>query len=243
MKIKLVSFAGGPFAPRQVTFKQNAEDSGFFDEIVVHTPDTLPPDFKAEFGPYMAANPRGLGYWIWKSVVVLEELKTLSAEDCLVYMDVGHVLNPGGRKRFSEYVELACDSPYKRLSFSNVYTEAHWTKADLAERLGLSIAHSHMKTSQITANLMLMQNTKDNIDLLQCWGQIAREDGCRYSDDSPSQSPNHCEFQEHRHDQSIFSLLCKLRGTEVTFLETKEYAKAFEAHKSRIPALNKRLRS
>ena len=49
------------------------------------------------------------------------------------------------------------------------------------------------------------------IDLCTRWLEIGRLENYHYIDDSPSNSANSLGFIEHRHDQSILSLLLKER--------------------------------
>ena len=72
---------------------------------------------------------------------------------------------------------------------------------------------------------------------------VAVADGYRYSDDSPSVLANHGEFREHRHDQSISSLLRKLRGTEITHYEVQLYDRYFTVLQPKLPAWATRRRT
>jgi len=218
-KTHLVSFLDGAFKSRKNQFAKSAAGCRFFDSVRIDDFSSLPSDFVKCHGDFIRSNPRGFGYWIWKPVIILQELQRLSKDDCLVYIDGGSTLNPGGGPRFEEYLELTRDSEHKMLSFMLLFTESAWTKADLAERLGLSASSSHLKTSQLSASSIFLQKTDSNIALLEEWIKIAIENNYQYSDDTPSIASNHPSFKEHRHDQSIASLLRKMRGTEVTFQE------------------------
>lgn len=239
----LVSFADGAFARRGPVFRAQAEATGFFDTVAVHDLQTLPAGFRACHGAYLRRTPRGFGYWIWKPVVILEALERAGPQDVVVYLDAGFTLNPGGGRRFAEYLEITRDSAAGMLSFQNVFTEAHWTKVDLAHRLGLGAGHLHMKTSQLGSGFVMLRPTPGNRDLVRTWAAVAVEDGYRFSDDSPSRRPEHPEFREHRHDQSIASLLRKSHGTAVTHYEVQAYDGRFEALRPGLPAWATRARA
>ena len=238
----LVSFADGAFSKRRARFRSHVEETGFFDDIAVHSLDCLPADFRQQHGDFMLSNRRGFGYWIWKPVVILEALDRAESEDIVVYLDAGFTLNPAGRRRFDEYLEITRDSAFGMLSFQNVFAEAHWTKADLAQRLGLGTGHLHMKTSQLGSGFVMLRPTPENRELVRAWKEIAVEDGYRHSDDTPSVAPNHPEFREHRHDQSISSLLRKSRGTAITHYEVQAYTGRFEELQPILPAWATRVR-
>lgn len=237
-----VSFADGAFAGRHAIFDAQAKGSDFFDEVAVYKFDQLPFDFRRKHGDFIRSNARGFGYWIWKPVVIAETLMGAGLDDVVVYLDAGFTLNPGGRRRFTEYLEMTRDSCYGMLSFQNIFTESHWTKADLALRLGLGVEHTHMKTSQLGSGFLMLTPSLENIEIINAWQSIAVEENYHYSDDSPSILPNHPDFREHRHDQSIASMLRKSRGTVTTHYEVQPYKGRFEELQPMIPAWATRLR-
>lgn len=238
--ISLVSFADGPFRPRAAKFAAQAARLELFDRIHVYERKDLPQPFLDRHGSFLKG--RGLGYWIWKPVVIAESLAHLPPDDLIVYLDVGFTLNLKGRHRMLDYFNICRDSPHRMLSFMNVHTEEMWTKADLAVRLGVHTSPAIMSTSQLTAGFLILGNTPSNRDLIDAWAALAVEDSYRFSDDSPSLTPNHRTFQEHRHDQSISSLLRKIRGTAMTHYEVQSYEAAVPAMRKRVPAWATRLR-
>jgi hypothetical protein len=68
-------------------------------------------------------------------------------------------------------------------------------------------------------------------DLINGWMDICVEDGGRYLDDSTSSLANDVIFREHRHDQSILSLLLKVKSEEhdFTFHEDDTYETIWNA--------------
>jgi hypothetical protein len=242
-RILLVSFGDGPFAGRKRGFIHEAQCLNVFDDILFFNASQLPDDFKERHMPFMRLQSRGFGYWIWKPQVIRTALERATHNDLVMYVDAGSTLNFSGRDRLLEYFEIAMDSPFKMLSFQNVHTECMWTKADLAKRLGVDGASHIMKTSQLSSGLIVLGKTPSNIDLIRQWQDVAVEENYRFSDDSASVLPNHPNFREHRHDQSISSLLRKLRGTTITHYEVKKYDRFFEAQKMRLPVWATRLSS
>ena len=242
-RIRLVSFADGAFAARRASFVQEARDMEVFDDVQVFSASRLPPAFLQQHGEFLRAHPRGFGYWIWKPQIIATVLQESSPGDLVVYLDVGFTLNRGGRARLLEYLDIALDSPYRMLSFQTVHTECMWTKADLAQHLGVADSPAVINTSQLTSGFIMLGKTADNIALVQRWQAVAVADDYRYSDDSPSVAANHSEFREHRHDQSISSLLRKLRGTTLTHYEVQLYDRYFTALQAKLPAWATRRRS
>lgn len=223
-KPRLVSFADGKFTKRKDQFYNEARQSDFFSDVDIYSFASLPHDFRAKHGAFMHETPRGFGYWIWKPIVILEALKRAEPGECVVYLDAGSTLNPNGGRRFQEYLEIAQSHPSGMLSFVHANTESHWTKADLFTRLGLSLASVEAKTSQYGAGFLVLLNTAKNREFLEEWADIATSEGYHFSDDTPSRAENHPDFKEHRHDQSIASLLHKLNGSAVTYYESDHFS-------------------
>jgi hypothetical protein len=70
----------------------------------------------------------------------------------------------------------------------------------------------------MVGGISFFKKTEKTIRFLTEWYELA----CNYHliDDSPSILKNDPTFCEHRHDQSIFSLLCKKHGANVLDDET-----------------------
>ena len=136
--------------------------------------------------------------------------------DLLVYADAGCTLNDNGKQRLAEYFEIVNSSPFGMLTFRLTHLEQVYTKRDLIQYLGAE--EKHQTSGQILGTISFMRKCKHSVNVVQQWYNTC----CHYHliDDSPSISPNHASFVEHRHDQSVFSLVCKIYGTEVLPDET-----------------------
>jgi len=105
-RIKIISFADGAFASRSNAFVAQARAMELYDSITVHNLASLPASFAEQHGAFMRSNARGFGFWIWKPLIVLNELLTSAKDDVVVYADVGFTQSPQGRERMLEYIEL-----------------------------------------------------------------------------------------------------------------------------------------
>ncbi|TXN71527.1 hypothetical protein FV228_11065 [Methylobacterium sp. WL18] len=214
-----------------------------YSNIAVHNYDTLPRDFLAEHKNFIASNKRGFGYWIWKSKIILDKLKSLLPHEILVYADIGFRHNPNGRDRMIEYARIAQASKYGVLAFQHPFVEYYWTKMDLAHRLNVANDLRIMATSQFASGLLVLVKNDHALSLVEEWQKISVEHDYHFINDAKSISANDLRFMEHRHDQSILSLLVKIRGAEVTFYETSLHKVAYELHGHQWPMLADRLRS
>ncbi len=74
--------------------------------------------------------------------------------------------------------------------------------------------HEHItNTRQFTANRIIFKKNEHSLKLVRLWWNTATNYPHLF-DDSPSASPNLPGFVENRHDQSVWSLICKTHGSE-----------------------------
>lgn len=66
---------------------------------------------------------------------------------------------------------------------------------------------AYYNSSQREATYIWIIKNEFTVSLINEYLEYAQDE--RIITDLPSSSPNHSEFKDHRHDQSIWSLLCK----------------------------------
>ena len=199
-----------------------------FSNTIGFTENELDEKFRLLAGNRLNASVRGFGFWVWKPQVILQALDETKANDILLYCDAGCYLNKSGLKRLSDYCEIVRRSESGMLAFSGVPSnlrsryknrryldlrEDQWTKGDVLEFFNIRSCALISETPQITATAIFFRNTPAVRDFVMQWRDICLNHP-NLIDDSPSQTPNADSFVEHRHDQSIFSILAKLNGCE-----------------------------
>lgn len=193
-----------------------AEKIAVFDRVTGYTEQELFsfPEFQ-QHRNFVYSNLRGFGYWLWKSFLTMKYMETMNENDILVYADAGCIIHEKGRKRMLEYFEMVKNHPSGILGFELPYVEKTWTKMDLVQYLN---GEQYIESKQLVGGIFVLRNCENTRNLVRQWYEI----GCNYSliDDSPSKEPNDISFIEHRHDQSIFSLLRKRSGCIVIPDET-----------------------
>lgn len=224
MKKYFVSFCDKKYYKTLQRLKQNALQFGMFDSVFCYSDIHFDADFWAKHGDYMQKT-RGFGYWIWKYHFVLKTLDKMQDNDILVFADGGCTLNPNGRKRMQEYFDIVQKSPHGFLSFEIGAKEKFWSKMDLFKALNCSDDPKYTESFQMVGGVFILRKCENAIRIIQKTLETAIQDNYHLVDDSPSKEPNPVGFQQHRHDQSIFSLVRKMYGTEVIPDET--YFKQF----------------
>ncbi len=91
------------------------------------------------------------------------------------------------------------------LFFEYTNTISDWCKVDTL--VELKAVHL-FNEKEVVSNVIFTSANKKNIDFFKMMYEIS----CNYHllDDSPSVLPNSPNFKEHRHDQSLFSILTRL---------------------------------
>ena len=203
---------------------RQAEALDFFDEITLFTEHDLSAEFTSRMGRYLTPSCRGFGYWSWKPWAIHHVLQEMEEGDRLLYLDAGCHINANGTERFREYVNMLDRDSRGMLVFTNGQPEYKWTKGDIFRHFGVSQEDGHIThTQQIAGGHVFLKKNPLTESLIRDWLHVF----LHLADNTPSASPNLPGFVENRYDQSIFSILCKLRG--ITTLDGSEtYAENWE---------------
>ena len=185
---------------------------GVFDEVRGYTEADLSDEDKA----YASANPRGYGYWRWKPAICLRHFETLAEGDVVVYADAGCVFNPPAKARLLEYAEMA--RTHGIVGFQMTHVERQWTKRELLQVFQCEHRPEIVNTGQVEATAFVFAKTEHAARILRSWNAIPRWSPIAINDTVTI--PQSSDFREHRHDQSIFSLLLKLYGAKLMGWET-----------------------
>ena len=163
-------------------------------------------------------NSKRGGYWMWKPYIIYKNLQLLNDNDILVYSDSGSTIpnNKYTIDKLNEYINIVKNSDKGILAFRNPFTESNWTKGDIFEHFNCLDNKDIYNTRQFTANRIIIRKNFHSIKLFKKWWNTAKNTPYLF-DDSESIIPNFNNFIENRHDQSIFSLICKTNGVEEDF--------------------------
>jgi hypothetical protein len=200
----LVSYATRDYRANQWRNARTARRVGGLDEVWRLGPADLDPEFRRRNAEVLAA-PRGAGYWLWKPYVVVRSLERLAPGDVLFYCDAASHF----RSSAQPLIDLCLRQDV--VPFELPYLERAWTKRDAFVLLGCD-EPAFAETPQRLASFALFRKTSAACDLAARWLEAAQDP--RILTDAPNVCglPNHPGFVDHRHDQSIFSLLTKRAG-------------------------------
>jgi hypothetical protein len=224
----LVAFADSRLRPSAMRLARQAAEMRIYDRAVIMNERDLEPAFRARYRHQLRRGTRGFGYWVWKPEVLRQVGGTCADGDVLHYVDIGCHLHPPGRARHDEYFGLTAQAESGMLAFALRLPEGHvasqwhghppmkliercWTKGDLLDHLSVRHRTDVVDTPQVIATHFFMRWGPATRRFLDQWAAVWAHD-FTLMDDTPSRSENLPGFIEHRHDQSAFSVLCKLGG-------------------------------
>jgi len=205
---------------------RQAKKMNAYTQIIGASEENLDPQFRELFKQHLIKHSRGFGYMCWKPQIVRQTLETMQDGDLLHWVDSGSHMNPRGRWRLLQYFSMADVAPTGILAFQCVppahpfqhdgrdfpdLPDRKWTKGDLLDRLGVRTNHDLLNEQSIGTCTFMIRKCPASVAFVDEWLSIPKENFA-YIDDSPSVSQNLEGFVEHRHDQSIFSILAKLRN-------------------------------
>lgn len=216
MKIYLISYGDALYASQKEFLKETALASSFFDEVAIFSPEDIDPAFRKYFQKVLSQQ-RGGGYWIWKPYLIQRVLESLNDDDILIYCDAGCMINSNGGKRFKEYIELLIRSETGCISFELPHKEIEFTKQEVFDHFSPSDEVIH--SNQLMATVIMLKKCQHTIHLVNEWYATLYANPLLFTDDKDNVA-QHKEFIDHRHDQSIFSILQKTYQSEVIPDET-----------------------
>lgn len=215
----LISYCSHAYKERGVNFFKEAEQSGYFDTIRVYNQNFLDNGFTQKYkdildGKYAPpSHPnKGGGYWIWKPYIILQELKIHNSGDIIVYADAGCTIQSDCLNRMNDYKEILKNRKAlffslpscKEINYCNRYT-----LEKLARKYKASV---DVESDQRMGTIMFFEVCEETILFFEEICNILSEDPLIITDFYDNYSTKEdAKFIGHRHDQSITSVLSKIK--------------------------------
>lgn len=185
--------------------KKQANEIKLFDNIIGYTDEDLKNDniFWERHSNFITNNKKGYGYWLWKPYLIKKTMDKMNDGDVLLYLDCGCEINIRKKEILKYYLEIIKN---EYIIGSPGYNDKQWNKMDLIIKLDMNY-DEYLNSYQFESGAILFFVCDKTRFFVNQWYELA----CDYHniDDTPSVHKNLDCFIEHRHDQSIFSLLRK----------------------------------
>ncbi len=148
--------------------------------------------------------PRGAGYWLWKPYYIEQVLRQSAPGDVVAYIDSGIEIIAD----LSPVVEIC--SAGRGITLFQVH-DGHniiWTKRSCLVGMDCDEPRYHW-AQQVLGGFQLYRHCDESFDFLRTWMKYCLRPQLLTDAPNPQGMENYPEFIDHRHDQSIISLLAE----------------------------------
>jgi hypothetical protein len=204
--ISLMNYADHRYSHSQRLNSLSGLHVGKFDRLVSFGPRDIDGEFRQRHERILRLS-RGGGLWLWKPYFILRRLNEMADGDLLFYCDAGACFI----RRVAPLADLLERVRQDVLPFELDHPERVWSKRDALVLMQCD-QPQFAEARQRLGGFSLWRASPRSRALAEELLSLARDE--RLLTDTPNTCglPNYPGFVEHRHDQSLFSLLTKKHG-------------------------------
>ena len=209
MKKVLISFGDEKYEKSLKLLRSTALDVGKVDDVKTYSPEYLKTTDFWRKNSFILQRPRGAGYWIWKPFIILEAFKGLEDGDIVLYSDAGLKVidNLDPLFEVAKTDTNAGKVLFKLPAVGVPYHKAKtWTKRDCFVLTGCDYP-GYWEADMGNGAVSLWRKSEKNIEFLKEWLRFLRDPRIVTDDPNIAGKPNFLEFRDHRHDQSVLTIL------------------------------------
>lgn len=201
--IVAINYADKKYRKAQKFNSYTAIDKGKVDKVFSYSEKDIDTDFKHK-NYAILSQKRGNGYWLWKPYIILRSLEQVKEGDFIVYLDSGAFYINDVRILIREME----NDNQSIMSFEIPFKESWYTKRDTFIALGCD-TEEFTSTNQRMATMIIFKKNEFTVDFVKEWITFGEQEHIITDKKNVLGKNNYRGFREHRHDQSIFSLLAK----------------------------------
>lgn len=201
MKI-LVNYADKSFYESQKLNSNTGLEIGNFDKCISYKRNSIDKDFLKKHKDILNIE-KGAGLWLWKPYIILETLNNSNEDDIIFYCDSGSIFIKSMNPIFElikEHNIVVFDVPKEEAG----YKEAEYTKKQTFINMDC-FYQDYLLSNQREGGFVGVLNNEKSRKFVSDWLSY-----CCIPENINDECKDELEiFKEHRHDQSILSLLSK----------------------------------
>ncbi len=207
--INLVNYANPRFYDSQEKLNRSASKFGV-DKIFAYQEKDL---FETEFyrnNKKILDKKRGAGYWIWKPYFILQTMSKVPEDDIVIYCDCGiEIIKP-----LDPLFKICSQQDGIMLFRTHGQLNKKWTKRDCFVMMDCDYT-KYWNGEQIMGSFSIYLNNERNRNFVEEWLHYCCNENIVTDIENICGLENLPEFKEHRHDQSILSLLAVKHDIEI----------------------------
>ena len=217
MRIHLVTFATRRFRHRQLFLGWSALANKVVDSVTHWTPKKLLATGFENRCPTIRLSERGSGFYAWKPFIIQKKLEEAPEGDIVFYCDVGRTfpykLLSASLQFFLNWMKTRQQSVMPGIKIPWGGPMSMWTKRDAFVSMSMDTPSIHA-TAPIQASFSIWISGLDSKEIVAEWMNISAQRQLISDDPSVVSLPELSGYKEHRHDQSLLSLVCLKRCIE-----------------------------
>jgi hypothetical protein len=204
MRKILLSFADEKYQPQQQLLTLSSKP--YFNEIINVGPEDIEKEFTKENQEIFNFD-RGYGYWIWKAYFIRRALEYINEGDILFYVDSGNEIINDPQPLFNllQNQDIILFKNRDSNPTGDIWINSTWTKADCFNLMECN-TEKYKNGDQVDGSYIFLKKTLSSIQFIDEYLKYS----CNKNiiTDLPNITGNNePDFRDHRHDQSILSLL------------------------------------
>lgn len=208
-KIVVINYGGDGFTSFARLNTWCAYKYGKVDKVYTYTPEDIDSEFRNAHADILSSSIGG-GYWLWKPYIIKKTLALLQEGDYIIYLDSGSSYFCGSViPLINEMIQN------NNWLFANKmdFLERQYTKRDAFLLMDCD-SPEYTDTGQYWAGIQIYKKCSLSINFVDKWLSYAYDKRIITNNPNVCGKENYPDFIAHRHDQSIFSLLCKKEGVK-----------------------------
>lgn len=216
-KIRLLTYASPAYELRRQVLHLSARASGAVSETSSWNRSKVERSGFHKIAPSISLQERGGGWWAWKPFIINAELNRMNEGDWILYCDTGRIYP---FKVIDRSLDILIEWTLRQLQFCMPGVKipwkgpmSRWTKRDAFVLTGSDDSRCH-EASPVQASFSLWRVCKESRGFVQQWLDWCCDRRLVSDDQNTCGLANAPDFVEHRHDQSLLTLLCLKRGIE-----------------------------
>ena len=203
-KVVAISYANYKYLKQLKINKFTALNVGKVDEYYSYKPDDIDVNFKKK-NKDILSRKRGDGYWLWKPYFILKTLRDkLNKGDYLIYTDAGILY----KNKVERVIKFMISKNEDIWSIRTGYLEKKFSKRDAFILLDAD-SPIYTDTFQYMAGIQIYKKSNFSEKFLEKLLNYSTDRRIITDDPNTQGLPNYREFIDHRHDQTILSIITK----------------------------------
>ena len=187
-------------------------------KIIVYNRCEIDNDFYQR-NMYVLNYGRGGGYWLWKPYIINKTLEKINDDDIIFYLDSKYYFIEDFTNLYLDYMKTNDILVWKNRPNESVYHMKKWCKMDVIHKYNMFDKVFNENVEDCWAGALIIKKTEKTIMYMKEWLDMC----CDHDDltDVASTIENSSFFIEHRHDQSMLSIILHKHNIKMHFLENK----------------------